>query len=126
MFKTYSIKSSSPREIIPDVVDLLKSLSDTLYSMKNDTFPYDFVEMVATIFTTTSVPEFNKMFQSVLKQIQAVYLQDTIGTGFQVNILGGTNPQLIGSSNMLLSHFANLFKMGPGTNMLLQHPINQL
>ena len=48
--------------------------------------------MVATIFTTTSVPDFNEMFQSVLQQIQAVHLQDAIGLNYQVNILGGTSP----------------------------------
>lgn len=68
VFKTYIIKSSSPGEIISDVVDLLRPSSETLYSLKHDTFPDDFVEMVATIFTTTSVPEFNEMFQSVLQQ----------------------------------------------------------
>ena len=92
LFKDYSIKSSSTEEIITDVVDLLKSLSDTLYSLKNDTFPDNFVDMVATIFTTTSVPEFNQMLQSVLQQSQAVRLQDAIGFGFQVNILGENNP----------------------------------
>ena len=29
----------------------------------------DFVDMVATIFTTTSVPDFNQIFQLVLQQI---------------------------------------------------------
>ena len=56
VFKNYSVNSSGSREIITNVVDLLKYLLETLYSLKNDTFPDDFVNMVATIFNTTSVP----------------------------------------------------------------------
>lgn len=81
IFKTYSIRVSSTRELIPYVADLLKSLFDTLYALKNKTFPNDFVDIVAKIFTTSGL-KFNEIFSSVLEQIQTIRLQDTISSGF--------------------------------------------
>jgi hypothetical protein len=72
IFKNYSIKSSSVGEDVTSVVDLLQSLSNTLYSLKGNSFPDKFIDMVATIFTTTSVPDFNDMFEAVKKSISSV------------------------------------------------------
>ena len=62
---TYNIKSSHPGEIIPDVVDLLTSISETLYSLRDNSFPDQYVRKIASVLTTTSVPEFNDQFSDI-------------------------------------------------------------
>jgi hypothetical protein len=76
--ETYKIKTSIKGERISDVVDLFRSISLTVYALNNDKLPSDFVKHYIHIFTTSSVPIFNDLFEDLKKQLMAARLQASI------------------------------------------------
>ena len=85
---TYEIKKASIGEKIIDVVDLLKALTNSLYSLKGNTLPDYFIDKIVKIFTTTSVPDFNDMFTLVGKSIIATRLQMNIPGSVRISATG--------------------------------------
>jgi hypothetical protein len=75
---TYKIKSNCKGELIPDVVDLFRSITETVYALHDDSLPDEYVDKLITIFTTTSVEDFNGLFESLKKQLFASQLQASI------------------------------------------------
>ena len=65
IIKTYQIKSSCKGEVISDVVDLFRAITDTISAIYDDTLPEDYVQQLVTIFTTTSVDAFNQLFEKI-------------------------------------------------------------
>ena len=63
--KTYQIKSSCKGEVISDVVDLFRTITDTISAVHDDTLPEDYVQQLITVFTTTSVDAFNELFEKM-------------------------------------------------------------
>jgi hypothetical protein len=68
---TYKIASNCKGERIPDVVDLFWSITDTVYALHDDSLPDEYVDKLITVFTTTSVEEFNQLFEYLKKQLFA-------------------------------------------------------
>ena len=86
---TYEIKKASIGEKIIDVVNLLKALTNSLYSLKGNTLlPDYFIDKIVKIFTTTSVPDFNDMFVLVGKSIIATRLQMNIPGSVRISATG--------------------------------------
>ena len=65
IIKTYRIKISCKGEVISDVVDLFRAITDTMSAIHDDCLPEDYVQQIITIFTTTSVPDFNQLFEKL-------------------------------------------------------------
>jgi hypothetical protein len=87
---TYKIASDCKGERIPDVVDLFRSITDTVYALHDDSLPDEYVDKLITIFTTTSVEEFNKLFEYLKEQLFASQLQASISSSLIVPS-GGTS-----------------------------------
>ena len=86
---TYEIKKASIGEKIIDVVNRLKALTNSLYSLKGNTLlPDYFIDKIVKIFTTTSVPDFNDMFVLVGKSIIATRLQMNIPGSVRISATG--------------------------------------
>ena len=75
---TYKIRVSCKGERIPDVVDLFRSITDTVYALHDDSLPEEYVDKLIILFTTTSVPDFNDLFDVLKKQLFAAQLQASI------------------------------------------------
>jgi hypothetical protein len=56
---TYKIRVSCKGERIPDVVDLFRSITDTVFALHDNTLPDEYVDKLIVLFTTTIVPDFN-------------------------------------------------------------------
>jgi hypothetical protein len=74
----YKIRVSCKGERIPDVVDLFQSITDTVFALHDDSLPDEYVDKLIVIFTTTSVPDFNELFDALKKQLFAAQLQASI------------------------------------------------
>jgi hypothetical protein len=85
---TYKIRSNCIGEHIPDVVDLFRSVTDTVHALHDDSLPDEYVDNLITIFTTTSVEEFNDLFESLKKQLFASQLQASITSSLIVPSAG--------------------------------------
>jgi hypothetical protein len=85
---TYKIKSMCKGEIIPDVVDLFRSITDTVHALHDDSLPDEYVDKLITIFTTTSVEDFNKLFALLKEQLFASQLQASITSSLIVPSAG--------------------------------------
>ena len=90
IIRTYQIKSSCKGEVITDVADLFKSISDTMSSTYDDKLPKDYVQHIITIFTTTSVPAFNEIFIQLRTNLQSMELQASICNSM-ITSVGGMN-----------------------------------
>ena len=75
---TYKIKTDCKGEIIPDVVDLFRSITDTVYALHDDSLPDEYVDKLISIFTSTSVDDFNNLFDSLKKDLFKSQLQASI------------------------------------------------
>ena len=75
---TYKIKTDCKGEIIPDVVDLFRSITDTVYALHDDSLPDEYVDKLISIFTSTSVDEFNGLFESLKNDLFKSQLQASI------------------------------------------------
>lgn len=75
---TYKIRVSCKGEKIPDVIDLFRAITDTVYALHDDTLPDEYVDKLIEIFTTTSVQIFNNLFEELKKQLFAAQLQATL------------------------------------------------
>jgi hypothetical protein len=61
------------------VVDLFRSITDdTVFALHDDTLPDEYVNKLIVLFTTTSVPDFNDLFDVLKKQLFAAQLQASI------------------------------------------------
>jgi hypothetical protein len=60
------------------VVDLFRSITDTVFALHDNTLPDEYVDKLIVIFTTTSVPDFNDLFDFLKKQLFASQLQASI------------------------------------------------
>jgi hypothetical protein len=85
---TYKIKSHCKGEVIPDVIDLFKSITDTVHALHDDSLPDEYVDKLISIFTTTSVEAFNDLFESLKKQLFASQLQASITSSLIVPSAG--------------------------------------
>ena len=65
IIKIYKIKINCKGEVIFDVVDLFRVIIDSMSAIHDDCLPKDYVQQVITIFTTTSVPNFNQLFKKL-------------------------------------------------------------
>jgi hypothetical protein len=83
---TYKIRVSCKGERIPDVIDLFRSITDTVYALHDDKIPDEYVDKLIVIFTTTSVPEFNDLFEVLKKQLFAAQLQASIADSLIVPV----------------------------------------
>ena len=90
IIRTYQIKTSCKGEVITDVVDLFHSISDTMFAIYNDNLPEDYVQQIITIFTTTSVPAFNKLFIQLCTNLVSMELQVSICNSM-ITSVGGMN-----------------------------------
>ena len=75
---TYKIRASCKGEQIPDVVDLFRAITDTVYALHDDTLPDEFVYKLIEIFTTTSVQMFNDLFIELKRQLFSSQLQSDL------------------------------------------------
>ena len=78
IIKTYQIKTSCKGEVISDVVDLFRAITDTISAIHDDSLPEDYVQQLITIFTTTSVPAFNNLFEKIKTDLISMELQATL------------------------------------------------
>ena len=78
IIKTYKIKISWKREVISDVVDLFCAITDTISAIHDDCLPEDYVQQIITIFTTTSVPDFNQLFEKLKTDLISMELQGSL------------------------------------------------
>jgi hypothetical protein len=85
---TYKIQVSCIGERIPDVVDLFQSITDTVYALHDDSLPDEYVDKLIVIFTTTSVPDFNDLFDVLKKQLFASQLQASISNLLVLPVAG--------------------------------------
>jgi hypothetical protein len=85
---TYKIRVSCKGERIPDVVDLFQSITDTVFALHDDSLPDEYVDKLIEIFTTTSVPDFNDLFDVLKKQLFAAQLQASITDSLIVPVEG--------------------------------------
>jgi hypothetical protein len=88
--ETYKIRSSCKGERIVDVVDLFHSITDTVYALHDDSLPDEYVDKLISLFTTTSVTEFNDLFEVLKKQLFAAQLQASITDSLIVPIDGSS------------------------------------
>jgi hypothetical protein len=88
---TYKIRVSCKGERIPDVVDLFRSITDTVYALHDDSLPDEYVDKLIVIFTTTSVPDFNDLFDVLKKQLFAAQLQASIADSLIVPVEGSSS-----------------------------------
>jgi hypothetical protein len=56
------------------VVDLFCSITDTVFALHDDTLPDEYVDKLIVLFTTTSVLDFNDLFDVLKKQLLASQL----------------------------------------------------
>ena len=75
---TYKIRSSCKGEHIPDVVDLFRAITDTVYALHDDALPDEYVDKLIEIFTTTSVQMFNDLFVELKRQLFSSQLQSEL------------------------------------------------
>lgn len=61
-----------------DVVYLFCSISDSIAAIYDDILPKDFLQQIITVFTTTSVDQFNKLFTKLCNNLIAIELQSSI------------------------------------------------
>jgi hypothetical protein len=87
---TYKIRVSCKGERIPDVVDLFRSITDTVLALHDDSLPDEYVDKLIVIFTTTSVPDFNDLFDALKKQLFAAQLQASISDSLIVPVNGSS------------------------------------
>ena len=87
----YNIKTMAIGERVLDVVDLLRALTDTLYSLKNNSLPDEYIDRIINIFTTTSVPTFNDLFVALKQAVTATRLQANIPGSIRGNTHGYTS-----------------------------------
>ena len=87
----YNIKTMALGERVLDVVDLLRALTDTLYSLKNNSLPDEYIDRIINIFTTTSVPTFNDLFVALKQAVTATRLQANIPGSIRGNTHGYTS-----------------------------------
>ena len=78
IIKMYQIKTSCKGGVISDVVDIFLAISDTMAAIYDDVFPEDYAQQIITIFTTTSVQEFNYLFDNPLTNLRSMELQASI------------------------------------------------
>ena len=72
---TYKIRVSCKGERIPDVIDLFRAITDTVYALHDDSLPDEYVDKLIEIFTTTSVQVFNDLFEELKRQLFSSSLQ---------------------------------------------------
>ena len=60
------------------MVSLFCSITDTIAAFFENTFPEDFGQQIITIFTTTSVDQFNDLFTKLCNNLIALELQASI------------------------------------------------
>ena len=72
---TYKVRASCKGEHIPDVVDLFRAITDTVYALHDDTLPDEYLDKLINIFTTTSVQAFNDLFEELKRQLFSSQLQ---------------------------------------------------
>jgi hypothetical protein len=124
---TYKVRVSCKGEKIPDVIDLFRAITDTVYALHDDVLPDEYVDKLIAIFTTTSVQIFNDLFEELKKQIFAASLQASIADSLIVPV-GGTSAltnNLKGAYYVL--NYANqaywtLFQRGDWDKCLQQKP----
>ena len=87
----YNIKTMAIGERVLDIVDLLRALTDTLYSLKNNSLPDEYIDRIINIFTTTSVPTFNDLFVALKQAVTATRLQANIPGSIRGNTHGYTS-----------------------------------
>ena len=75
---TYKIRVSCKGERIPDVVDLFRAITDTVYALHDDSLPDEYVDKLIEIFTTTSVQMFNDLFTELKRQLFSSQLQSDL------------------------------------------------
>ena len=78
IIKTYQIKTSYKGEVISDVVDLFRSISNTMAAIYDDALSEDYAQQIITIFTTTSVSAFNNLFDKLHTDLISMELQASI------------------------------------------------
>ena len=78
IIKTYQIKSSCKGDVISDVVDLFRAITDTISAVHDDHLPEDYVQQIITIFTITSVYAFNQLFKKLKTDLISMELQATL------------------------------------------------
>ena len=78
IIKTYQIKTSCKSKVVFDVVDLFHSTFDTMTVIYDDKLPEDYAKKFITIFTTTSVAQFNALFDKLLTNLISMELQASI------------------------------------------------
>jgi hypothetical protein len=97
---TYKIRVSCIGERIPDVTGLFQSITDTVYALHDDSLPDEYVYKLIVIFTTTSVPDFNDLFDVLKKQLFASQLQASI-SNLPVVPVCGSNALMARSRSIL-------------------------
>ena len=78
IIKTYQIKTSCKTEVFSDVVDLFRSISETMAAIYDNKLPEDYAQQITTIFTTTSVPSFINLFDKLCNNLISMELQASI------------------------------------------------
>jgi hypothetical protein len=124
---TYKIRTSCKGERIPDVVDLFRSITDTVYALHDDSLPDEYVTKLITIFGSTSVPDFNDLFDDLAKQLFAAELQASITCSLIVPTGDKTSLQnnLVGANYVLKyanTAFYTLSQRGAWDKCLQQVP----
>ena len=80
IIKTYQIKTSCKGEVISNanVVDLPRSISDSLAAIYDNAIPISYAQQIITIFTTTNIPVFNDLFDKLCTNLISMKLQASI------------------------------------------------
>ena len=81
---TYKISTMCAGEIITDVCDVLRPVTETVYSLHNDSLPLNYIDKVISVFQTTSVPLFNELFEELQKSVTAARLQRRLRGNYSV------------------------------------------
>jgi hypothetical protein len=124
---TYKIRTSCKGERIPDVVDLFRAITDTVYALHDDSLPDEYVTKLITIFASTSVPDFNDLFDDLAKLLFASELQASIACSLIVPTSATTTLQNnLQGANYVLTYantaFYNLSQRGAWDKCLQQTP----
>ena len=90
LIKTYKIKISCKGEVISDVLDLFRAITNTMSAIHDDCLPEDYIQQIITIFTTTSAPDFNQLFEKLKTDLISIELQASLNmlmlsTGLHLN-----------------------------------------
>lgn len=76
--KNYEIKISCRGGVISDVVDLFRSIINTIAAVNDDKLPEDFSKQITTVFTTTSIAPFNDLFLKLCTGLISMEFQVSI------------------------------------------------